>query len=426
LFDGRARRRFDRPVRDFNRLWAAYAVSAGGTWLAFDAFAVIAVLVLHSPPPAVSALAAVGPAVGALIAVPVGPWVEFRRRRPVLVATDLVRAAALLSLPAAFLAGVVGLAQLVAVSAVVAAADIVFAAASGAYLKTLVAPDRMLLATSRFESTTWTATVLGPPLGGAAIGLFGPLVTVVLNAASFVASAGAIRTIRGPEPPPPRRAAARLTREDLLAGWRHVLTHPRLRPLFLNSALNNALIMTSAPLMAVLMLGELGFPPWQYGLAFGAPCVGGLLGARLSRALVARYGTPRVLRVAGTLRACWPVGLAFVGAGPGGLALVAGLQFGLVLCNGVFGPVLAAHRLELTGPELTVRTLSAWSVATRATIAVVTALWGLLAGLVGVREAVAAAGVLLLATPLLLPRAGGAASGGRPTRFGRKGGFTPM
>jgi MFS family permease len=397
---------FDHPVgRDVNRLWAAFAVSAGGTWLAFDAFAVVAVLVLHSPPPVVSALAAVGPAVGALVAVPVGPWVEFRRRRPVLIATDLVRAGVLLSLPAAFLAGVFSLAQLVAVSAVVAAADILFAAASGAYLKTLVPSDRMLLATSRFESTSWTATVLGPPLGGAAIGLAGPLVTVVLNAASFVLSAGAIRSIRGAEPPPPRRATARLTRDDLLAGWRHILAHPRLRPLFLNAALNNALIMTSAPLMAVLMLGELGFPPWQYGLAFGAPCVGGLLGARLSRPLVARYGPHRVLRVAGVLRACWPVGLAFVGAGPGGLALVIGLQFGLVLCSGVFNPVLAAHRLELTGAELTVRTLTAWAVATRATIAVVTAGWGLLAGVVGVRAAVAAAGVLLLATPLLLPRA---------------------
>jgi MFS family permease len=332
----------------------------------------------------------------------------------VLVATDLLRAAVLLSLPAAFVAGVVSFAQLVVVSAVVAAADILFTAASGAYLKALVPPDRMLLATSRFESTTWTATVLGPPLGGAAIGLFGPLVTVVLNAVSFVLSAGAIRSIRGAEPPPPKRATARLTRDDLLAGWRHILTHPRLRPLFLNAALNNALIMTSAPLMAVLMLGELGFPPWQYGLAFGAPCVGGLLGARLSRPLVARFGTHRVLRAAGTLRACWPVGLAFVGPGPGGLALVAGLQFGLVLCSGVFNPVMAAHRLELTGAELTVRTLSAWAVATRGTIAVVTALWGLLAGLIGVREAVAAAGVLLLATPLLLPRAAtSSASGAR-------------
>jgi hypothetical protein len=39
-----------------------------------------------------------------------------------------------------------------------------------------------------------------------------------------------------------------------------------------------------------------------------------------------------------------------------------------------------------------------------ATIAALTALWGLLASLTSPRTAIAAAGVLILATPLLLPR----------------------
>ena len=43
------------------------------------------------------------------------------------------------------------------------------------------------------------------------------------------------------------------------------------------------------------MLGQLGFAPWQYGLAFAAPCVGGLIGSRLARRLVARFGQHRVL-----------------------------------------------------------------------------------------------------------------------------------
>jgi len=43
--------------------------------------------------------------------------------------------------------------------------------------------------------------------------------------------------------------------------------------------------MATAPLLAVLMLGRLGFAPWQYGLAFAAPCVGGLIGSRLARRL---------------------------------------------------------------------------------------------------------------------------------------------
>jgi hypothetical protein len=49
-------------------------------------------------------------------------------------------------------------------------------------------------------------------------------------------------------------------------------------------------------------------------------------------------------------------------------------------------------------------TLSAWSIASSASIAALTALWGLLAGLTSPRIAIAIAGVLLLATPLLLRR----------------------
>jgi hypothetical protein len=118
--------------RRFGWLWAAYAVSAFGTGLALDAFGLIAILVLHVGPTEVSVLAATGLAVGAAVAVPLGPWVEFRRKRPVMVAMDLTRFAALMSIPAAFALGWLSFAQLLVVSIIVAAADITFKAASGA------------------------------------------------------------------------------------------------------------------------------------------------------------------------------------------------------------------------------------------------------------------------------------------------------
>jgi MFS family permease len=390
--------------RQFRWLWAAYAVSTFGTWLAFDAFPLIAILVLHAGPTAVSALAAVGLAVGAVVAVPLGPWVEFRRKRPVLVAMDLTRFVALLSVPAAYALGWLSFGQLLVVAVVVAAADIAFKAASGAFLKTLVRPADLLVANGRFESTMWTATALGPPLGGAAIGLFGPVTTVVANAVSFLLSAVGIRAIGGTEPGPARTGAPRPRPGDLLDGWRYILTHPTLRPLFCNTILVNGLIMATSPLLAVLMLGRLGFAPWQYGLAFAAPCLGGLVGARLARRLVARFGRHKVLLTAGTLRACWSLGLAFVRPGIAGLVLVMAVELGLITCMGVFNPVFATCRLDLTPTDRVARTLSAWSVTGNATIAAMTALWGLLAGVTGIRTAIAIAGVLALATPLLLPR----------------------
>jgi hypothetical protein len=127
-------------------------------------------------------------------------------------------------------------------------------------------------------------------------------------------------------------------------------------------------------------------------------------------ALVTRFGRHQVMLTAGTLRACWPIGLAFIGHGVAGIVLVVAVQLGLVTCCGVFNPVLATYRLEQIAPDRVARTLSAWSVSTSASIAALTALWGLLATLTSLRVAIAVAGLLLLATPLLLPRTAGTAA----------------
>ncbi|MCD9879477.1 MFS transporter [Streptomyces guryensis] len=388
--------------RQFGWLWGAYAVSAVGTWLAFDAFSLIAVIVLHAGATEVAVLSAAGLAVGAAVATPLGPWMEFRRKRPVMMCMDLVRCGMLLTIPVAFALGSLTFVQLLVVSIVVGAADISFTAASGAFVKSLLPPEDLLAANARFEATQWTATILGPPLGGVAMGVFGPVMTVVANAVSFLLSAAGIRAIGGTETHPVRSGPA--PAGGLLEGWRYILAHPTLRPMFFNTVLYNALIMVSLPLLAVLMVGDLGFAAWQYGLAFSVPSIGGLIGSRLARRLVPRFGERRVLLVSGMLRACWPIGLAFVGPGTAGLVLVMAVELGVIVSCAVFNPVYSTIRLRQTDSGRVARTLSAWSVTGKATAAGMTALWGLLAGLTGPRAAIAVAGVLVLATPLLLPR----------------------
>jgi MFS family permease len=391
--------------RQFGWLWAAYAISAYGSGLGFGAFPIIAIRVLHAGPAEVSALSAAGLAVGAVVAIPLGPWVEFRRKRPVMMAMDLTRFAALMTIPAAYALGWLSFAQLLVVSVVVAAAKIAFNAASGANLKAMVRPEDLLVANARFESTTWTALVVGPPLGGAAVGLFGPVTTTVADGISYLLSAAGVAAIREREPSPERSGPSRQRLSELADAWQYILRSPALRPVFLNSILTGGLILATEPLLAVLMLGHLGFAPWQYALAFGGPCIGGLIGSRLAQRLVTRFGRHRIMMVFGTLRACWPVGLAFMPRGTAGLALVFALQFVLVLCMGVFNPVYVTYRLEHTERNRIARTLAAWQVSSSLTIATLTALWGVLATLIGLRPAIAVAGALLLATPLLLPRA---------------------
>lgn len=390
--------------RNFGWLWAAFAVSSAGTWLAFDAFPLIAILVLHTGPAGVALLAAAGPAMGAALALPLGPWLEFRAKRPVLFGTDLLRCAVLATVPIAFAFHALTFTQLLIATVLVGAADIGFRTASGALLRSLVRPELVLTANGRLESTTWTTTALGPPLGGLAIGLFGPVITVVLDAVSYLLSALGLSRINPDTPPSRVIPTTRVTGRDLLDGWRFILTDPELKPLFYNGILVNALVMVSAPLMAVLMLGRLDFDPWQYGLAFGVPCLGGLVGARLAPRLIRRWGAGRTFRRAAVGRVVWPVGLAFVPAGWPGLALVMALQFGLVTSIGVFNPMLATRRLELAELHRTSRILTAWSISGKTLTAGLTAAWGGLAAIIGTRPAIALAGLGLLVTPLLLPR----------------------
>ncbi|WP_433274536.1 MFS transporter [Actinosynnema sp. CS-041913] len=390
--------------RAFGWLWAAYAVSAYGTGLGFGAVSVVAITVLHAGSAEVAALSSSGLAIGALLAVPLGPWMEFRAKRPVMIAMDVVRFAALASIPLAYWLGALTFAQLLVVSTVTAAAKIAFTAAGGAYLKTIVPADGLLVATSRFESTTWSATVVGPPVGGAAIGILGPVTTVVVDAVSYLLSALGIIAIRKPEQPPAARKTHARRWSDVVEGWRHLLAHHALRRFFFNAVLVNGLIMATEPLLSVLMLSHLGFPVWQYGLAFAVPCVGGLIGSRLARRVVRRWGERKVLRVFGALRACWPLGLAFIQPGVAGLVVVMVTEFGLIVCVSLFNPVLAAYRLTETDTGRHARVLTAWSISTSAGIAVITVVWGLLAQLTGPRAAIALAGLLLLGTPFLLPR----------------------
>ncbi|WP_328394989.1 MFS transporter [Nocardia sp. NBC_00416] len=390
--------------RQFGWLWASYAVSAYGSGLGFGALPLITVLVLHASPMQVSTLSAVGPAVGALIALPLGPWVEFRRKRPVMIAMDLARFAAMMTIPVAYAFGRLSFVQLLVVSAVVAAGKIAFNAASGAYLKALIRPDDLLVANARFESTNWSSIAVGPPLGGAAIGLFGPVITVVADALSYLLSALGVTAIRGREQHPQRTGKRQLRAGDLLDGWRHLLAHPGLRALYLNQLVVSGLIMATEPLLAVLLLRQLGFPPWQYALAFAAPCLGGLIGSRLAGHAVARYGQHRILRAVGTLRAVWLIGLAFVQPGVVGLATVIAVELAIIISMSLYNPVLATYRLEHTPDDRVTRTLSAWSISSSASIAILSALAGLLAEATSPRAAITVAGLLILASPLLLPR----------------------
>lgn len=363
----------------------------------------MALLVLGVSDWQVSLLAAVGGLTSAVLALPLGPAIEHRRKRPVMVAADLVRAAALVSVPLAAWSGRLTFAQLCAVSVLTTTGAIAFTAASGAHLKALVSEDQRATANSRFETTFWTATSVGPPLGGVLISWLGATTTMLVDAASFLGSAAGIRSLRSPEPAPPPRSADHPWARDITSGWRYVLAHPGLRALFVNAMLFGGALMLASPLQAVLMLRELGFTPWQYGLALGLPGLGGVAGAALMPRLVARYGQRRVLLTAGVTRTVWAAPVAAAPHGGWGVAVIVVSDFLLLFCAGVFNPTFVTYRMRETDDAYMARVGTAWSISARTVQPAFMLLGGLLASATSTRTAIAVAAALLATTGIFLP-----------------------
>ena len=204
--------------------------------------------------------------------------------------------------------------QLYVVDVVQSTSFVAFAAAGGAHLKALVTPAQRMIATSRFETPTGCAGRSGLRWAACSSARWArPRRCSWTRCRSCsprwacARSGGRNRHHRRPGGP---------RRRDLGVGWRYVLGHPQLRPLFANALLFSGSVLMAAPLETVLMLRDLGFTPWEYGLVLGLPCLGGLLGAGLAPRLRARLGPHRLLRYSGIARTPWLLAIPFAGRVP--------------------------------------------------------------------------------------------------------------
>ncbi|HEX6682541.1 MAG TPA: MFS transporter [Candidatus Limnocylindrales bacterium] len=408
--------------RDFRWRWAAQATSDFGTAVGYTALPIAGVLLLDVSDFQVSLLTVMSSVVSALLVLPLGPWIEYHRKRPVMIGADLLRFAAIGSIPLAAWFGWLTYWHLCLVVIVKMAGDLAFSSASVADLRTLVPPGFRAEANSRFETTLWTANTFGPPAGGMLISWLGVAASLVVDALSYLASALGIRQLRTPEPPPPqrlpsgtiagrlpgtrpfwRRAADRQTYGDLIAGWRYILGHRGLAALFWNSLIFGGCITAASPLLIVFMLRDRGFEPWQYGLVFGVPGIAGIAGTLMVGPALRRFGRRRVLLVSGVGRNLWLGLIPFATPSTAGLALIAASELMLLLFVGFFNPTFATYRMDATDDRHMARVVMAWAISSRTSWPLFIAAAGLLAAATSARTALFVLAAILVCASALLP-----------------------
>jgi Major Facilitator Superfamily len=197
-----------RPTgRDVRRFWWAYSIDQLGSGIGSGALPLVAILVLNVSDLQASMLAVLAGIASVVVTVPLGPWIEFHRKRPSMIAADLLRFATLAAVPVSAACGVLTYAQLCLTAVAQTTGAIVSSAAATAYVKGLVPSSRRATVNSRLETTFWTSSTLGPPTGGLLASVAGPLASITVDAVSFALATVGLRRIRHVEPVPSVRTA---------------------------------------------------------------------------------------------------------------------------------------------------------------------------------------------------------------------------
>jgi MFS family permease len=284
--------------RDFMVWWLGQSVSLFGTAFTTLAMPITAAVYLHASAAQMGFLFAAQFAPQLLIGLPAGVWLDRSRRRPVLVAGQLLSAAALATVPLAAVAGVLRIEQLYVVGALVGTAQTLAGIAQNSFLPTLVGRDQLVEANSKLYYSRTLASLIGPGLAGLAVQLLSAPKAIAFDAASFVVGAVTAARLRTRERAPVASGRHPLAeaREGLAWLWRE----PVMRAITLSIVFAQLGGTVVATIFVLLFVTRVGITPLQLGIVFAVGSLSSLVGGRLAQPLV-RRGYLGTVMVAGAV-----------------------------------------------------------------------------------------------------------------------------
>jgi MFS family permease len=304
----------------FVRVWTAATISIFGSLITRMALPFVAILVLSAGPIEVAVLRSLDLVAVLLVGLVAGAWVDRLRRRPVLIWADLGRAVLLLSLPLAFVLGMLTLWQLFAVTILTAVLTTFFDAADNAYLPSIVRQDDLVEANSSLAASGSAAEFTAFGISGFLIQALTAPIAILIDAVTFLVSAVLLASIRRPESPPPPVADRRPVVQEIREGVAIVARDPVLRALAIAQTSQAVLWGVFGATYLLFAFEDLDLGPAAIGLIAGAGGVGSLLGALAAGRATRRWGIGRTAIVALLLAA---VGNALIPLAPAGMPLVA-------------------------------------------------------------------------------------------------------
>lgn len=312
----------------FRRYWTGQTVSSLGDQVSALAIPLIAVTVVHADAAQMGYLAAATWLPNLLFALHAGAWADRRsRRRRVMIAADLGRAALIATVPLAYALDVLSLAQLYVVAFAAGTLAVLFDVCNAPLFVAMVPTDRYVEGNSLVSGSRAMAQVAGPGIGGVLVQLLTAPLALLADALSFLGSALFLSRIAPVEPP-----AAAKGDGHLAAGRRFITGSAIMRAALAATATVNLFTFMISALFVLYATVTLHLGPGLLGGVLGAGAVGGLLGAVLAGPLARRVGVGRTF-----LLGCivFPAPMLLIPAAHGPTPVVLGMLVAAEFLSGV-------------------------------------------------------------------------------------------
>jgi MFS family permease len=304
----------------FRRVWAAATISIFGSLVTRVALPFVAIISLGADSVGVSLVRSMDLIAGLAVGLVAGAWVDRLRRRPVMIWADLGRAALLLLVPIAAVGGWLSLPLLLVVALLMALLTTFFDAADNAFLPTVVPQRDLVRANGALAASGSVSEFAAFGSAGFLVQILTAPIAMLVDAATFVASALLLGSIRVTEPPPPAKVDREPVLREIAVGLRLVARHPILRATTAASMFGAAMWGIGGALWYLFAIEELGLDAAAIGIIAAVGGLSSLVGALITARATRRFGVGPVL-VASTLIA--GLGEIFVPLAPAGAPLLA-------------------------------------------------------------------------------------------------------
>lgn len=279
---------------NFLRFWSANIISDFGSGITFLALPIIGAVMLEATAGQMGLLSAAGTLPYLLIGLPVGVFVDQRRKRPLLIIADIGRLILIGTLPLAVLFWQLTWPHLLLVTFLVGCLTLLANVAEEAFLPGLISRDNLVEGYSKLSASNSLIELSGPALAATLIDLLTAPIALMIDAASFLLSSVLLGSIKMGEPAPKPVSERPSFWQQVRQGLSFIRHHAQLRPMLLNNS-SMQLFGGMIDALLILYLLHLGLPATFVGVIFAVGSLAGLAAAAWGRRAAKRFGLGKMV-----------------------------------------------------------------------------------------------------------------------------------